>query len=198
MRKRTIKVTNFNPKPGRDREILIDTEALEAAKNMDKSNPYQVNPELTKRKAKELFLLHGWDKQQLLTLGMPEKHLNTWLYEPTENTLSWNQEKEIFHTSILEKMKEHKATEVTHSLGRALGIAKRSLASIDLDGTILNINQLHKLTAVIKDLDNIVRLEEGKPTSIQQDLNLSQAQVKKIVEELDKLDPFISYNDKLN
>lgn len=158
------------------------------------SNPYQINPELTKRKAKELYLLYGWSKQQLLELGMPEKTLDTWLYKPTANSLPWFQEKEIFNNSVLMRMKEVKAEELEESVARAINILKRSLLAVDMDGDVLSVNQMEKLVNLISKVDHIINLEKGKPTSINQDLNLAQKDIDAIVEQLKELDPLLNYD----
>jgi hypothetical protein len=184
---------------GRPRH-MVKEKTMEEAPSFDAdSTPFDINPELTRRKAKELYLLYGWSKQQLLTLGIPETTLNTWLYKPTVNSLSWHQEKEVFQNSILARMKENKAEELEETVSRGVSVLKRSLMALDLEGTPLTVNQMERLTNMLGKLDHIINLEKGKPTSISADVNLAQKDIDAIVEELEKLDPLLSYSgEKIN
>ena len=193
-KKRTLNVESFvKHRPKRMQQTV---NAEEEILPVGEKSPFEINPEVTRRRAKELYLLHGWSKEELLGLGIPEATLNHWLYNPTESNLSWKDEKEIFHRSVLDKMKEYKADELKEVASRGVNVLKRSLLALDLSGEVLTVAQMEKLTTMISKLDPIIKLEEGRPTSIRQDLNLTQKQVAELVEELDGLDPLFDYDIK--
>lgn len=167
--------------------------AVEAAEE----TPWKINPELTRRRAKELYLLYYWTKDQLLDLGIPENLLESWLYRPSAEGLSWKQERDVFEQSMLSRMKERAGDEMGKALSRAMAIMNRSLTEADLDGLRLSSPREYKdMMGVIKDLKNLVNLEEGKPTSIKKNVSLTQKDALKLVQELQDLDPFIDYDPK--
>lgn len=157
--------------------------------------PWQINPGLTRRRAKELYMIYYWSKDQLLDLGIPESLLNSWLYNPSAEGLSWKQERDMFEGSILARMKERAGDEMSKALSRSMAILNRSLTEADLDGMKLKSPREYKdMMGVIKDLKNLVNLEEGKPTSIKKNVSLTQKEALELVQQLQDLDPLINYD----
>ena len=197
MRKRRLRVESFVK--GRPRVMVksVDKEGVAKENEVitETSTPYQINPGLTRRRAKELYILYYWTKEQLLELGMPERTLNQWLYEPTEGQLSWKAERDIFEATTFERMKERSSDEMSKGLARCMSILNRSLTEADLDGMKLKSPREYKdMVGVVKELKNLINVEEGKPTSITQNLSLTQAEVRDLVGELQDLDPLIDYD----
>lgn len=158
--------------------------------------PYKINPGLVRARAKELFILYYWSKEDLHThLGIPLEDLTRWISQPTANQFCWQQERDIFESSIFQKMKERCSDEMSKGMARAMSILNRSLSEADMESMKLNSPREYRdMVAVIKELKNLINLEEGKPTSIVKNLNLTQTQVKEILTELQELDPFMDYD----
>lgn len=158
-------------------------------------SPWQINPGVTRRRAKELYLIYGWDKQRLLTLGMPEPTLNHWLYNPTDNHLSWKQEKDILDESILSKMKEGLSEEASKLGSKLLSILQRTVSEWDLSGEALkNPKAFKDVVDALSKIHQLRQLEDGKPTSIKASTELTQKEIGELVGELQQLDPFIDYD----
>lgn len=159
--------------------------------------PYSVNPELTKHKAKELYLLHRWTITDLLELGIPKATLETWVYQPTHESLSWKQERDIFDESVLARMKDKAADAMTETFSRGMNILSRSYLNADMENLRLTKPREFKdMIDALTKLKNLINLEEGKPNEIKQYLGLNQSQVDELVKRLDKMDPFINYEGK--
>lgn len=160
--------------------------------------PYEINPGVTRRRAKELYLCYGYTKQMLLEdLGIPETTLDHWLYNPTDNNLSWKQEKDLFEQTVLQRMKDRTADELTDIAARGFGILKRSLVAMDLEGKVFDSpRQIKEFTDAVSKVKNLLQLEEGKPTSITASTELTQKEIGELVGELEDLDPFVDYSSK--
>lgn len=159
-------------------------------------SPYEINPTLTKWKAKELYMCAGWEKDQLLELGIPEGTLNAWLYTETEDTLPWKIERDNHRKGILYALKEEKAETLKSTLSHAVSMVRRSLAKADMEGKDLSPREMKDVMGVIKDINNMIQLEEGKPTSIKAEFEYNEKNVRKLLEDLDKLDPLMDYDAK--
>lgn len=200
-RPKTLTISIDEDKPrGEDSACNPSTPSLEGSKvgsnQAQDIPPFQINPELTRRRAKELYMLYFWTKDQLVEhLGIPPETLEVWLYRATENQLSWSQERDVFETTAFQKMKDRASDELGKALARSMNIMNRSLTEADLDGMKLKSPREYRdMMGVIKELKSLVNLEEGKPTSISKNINLTQKEVKALVTELQELDPFIDWD----
>ena len=99
----------------------------------------------------------------------------------------------MFEKSVLARMKEQRGEEMLQVLGRVFKLLKRGVTDLDLEQKPLSVNELHKLSAIATDMNELVRLEEGKPTNITKNIALTQSEAQKLLEELHTLDPFLDY-----
>lgn len=185
--------------------ILADKEGNEVL-HTDNSNstspavviqtPYQLNPELTKREAKKLYMFHRWGKKELLELGMPERTLDAWLYQPTKNCMSWKQERDIQDQMMDSTLARGLARRFYRILDKFTKVAVESIEEIDFEEIRLTKPREFKdwmdvISKVKKELD----IEEGKPREIKRHIIQSQEEANQLIEELKSLkDPFIDYN----
>ena len=190
--KRKLKLSSFAK--GRSSVMVVDSEEKVVSSDWDR------HPEIVKRKAKELYILYGWDVQKIHEeFGVPLETVRVWVYNPTSTHMSWKVEKDSFHSSVMDRLKADKAEELKEVSARAVGAIKRGLMELDVDSKPLTIAQMEKLTNMLGKLDHIVTLAEGKPTSINRSVATTQKEIDELLGDLDKLDPLMDYSpNKIN
>jgi hypothetical protein len=199
MKKKKLRIESFVK--DRPRNIIADLSdtTSDDTTSEDNMTPYQINPNFTRKKCYELYILYSWEKKDLLRFGVPDKTLDKWLYEPTERGNSWKQQRELFEAKV-NRAKEDKAIdEIVDIQCLSYELQKRALLERREDPTPISMVELDKLRKVGETAHSAKRLEEGKPTTIQHNLNLNKEQIKELVRDLDELDPFINYDsNKIN
>jgi uncharacterized protein YjcR len=182
----------------RPAELIVDTTKKdeEFRTPHDDMTPYQINPGLTRRRAKELYMFSYYKKDDLVQLlGIPPQTLEVWLYRATEGQLSWSQERDLFEQTVFSRMKDKAAEDMSKSQARIMNILQRSLTEDDLDGVRLkSAREYRDMMAVIKDMQHFRNIEEGKPTTIKAHVNLTQAEARELIAELQDLDPLFDYD----
>ena len=129
--------------------------------------PWEINQGLVKAKAKELFMVHRWSPKQLLELGIPRDTLNTWLYRPTENSFSWQQERDIFDASVMERMKSAAAECLQENFSRTMSVLAKSLLEFETSGTLLKTpKQFKDMISVAKEFRELLSTEKAETEDI--------------------------------
>ena len=98
------------------------------------NSPWEINPDLTRLKARELYVCYRWSKQRISeSLGVPDSTLQYWIYKPTEGRLSWHQERELAEDSIMDAVKQNIKGELVKIAAHSMSILRRSIAEKDFE-----------------------------------------------------------------
>ena len=168
--------------------------ASDKVKEVRSESAWEINPGLVKRKAYEAYMIHFASKAEILKLGMPEDTLDTWLYSPTSNQMSWKMQRDHYYDVEMRAFMEGKAEVLKKTAARMLNIANRSLQELDESGDTVNIPQLEKLMNSFGKIQHWIQIEDGKPTNITESYTMTQKGLQGLMEELQELDPLLDYD----
>ena len=163
---------------------------------LENMTPYEINPELARLKAKELYLVGNYSKQIIMeSLGIPESTLNEWINVSCNGSIGWKFEKEMFHSKTLDKLKNNKGAILEEVLGLSIDIIHKGLLHLK-DRSEFSLAELRKVSDIIGEVNKGLLLEQGKPTEIRASFKGTQDELDKLLNELQEVDEFQNYKKK--
>jgi len=115
------------------------------------------------------------------------------------NSNAWNAERKMNENEVFSSFTDAKKTDFVKMTQAAVNIMARSLETLATRHEPPSMTEATRAADILKTLDNILRLDEGKPTDIveNQDRPLTNKELKKKI----KADPFADLeedNEKIN
>lgn len=113
------------------------------------------------------------------------------------NTNGWNAERKLAESEVFSSFSDAKKTDFVKMTQAAVNIMARSLDNLSTRHDPPSITEATRAADILKTLDNILRLDEGKPTDIIE--NKDKPLTSKELKEKLSVDPFSEEADeKLN
>lgn len=153
--------------------------------NAKKLNITQIN------KMKEMYMKYTALTQIAKTFKVSRSTVNWHI-----NTNAWQAERKLAESEIFSTFTDAKKTDFVKMTQSAVNIMARSLETLATRHEPPSMTEATRAADILKTLDNILRLDEGKPTDIveNQDKPLTSKELKEKI----KADPFANLKEDKN
>lgn len=161
-------------------------------------NLFKRDPEATKFLAKRDYFNFTSLTQISSTYGMSSAVIWRWVNTPDEelNLPSWKELRLTLFEGVLSNMITSKEETCKQILGLGCDNLKRGLLALNARETPMSLGEMQKLATIIGEMNKFIRLEKGESTEIVQTIDASPDGLKKMVDQLAEIDPYVDYSDK--
>lgn len=165
----------------------------------DVSKLHSTDPVAAKILAKDDYLLFLSPAVICRRYGMSAYALHQCIHDrdPITGGECWNIERARRYNEIFDKALKDSHEAIKNILGLGTSNLKRTLEALLVREDPLTLNEAHKLSGIIAEMNKIIRLEEGKATDIHAHIDTSPEGVRKLVDELQEVDPYVDYSKKV-
>lgn len=156
---------------------------------------YKKNPQEAKLLARAAYFLYTPQRSIADRYGIPISTLRSWVYNPNDALLepSWRVYREKMFGSTFQDILEGKVSDMTRITGLALTALERGLHALVANADKLSPADLQKLSGIIKDMKNEVRLDTGEATERVEVFDTSPEGIRALVKKMPTIDPYVDY-----
>jgi hypothetical protein len=183
--------------------VIEDILYSKAKRNLVLQKPYYQDAEGTKDKIHEAYLRYNLSRQNVIELtGAPVSVVDEWLYGPIDRTTGqrvnngWFSEREGIRSASLKMMTKARGEALKSIVEMSTLIVTSKLNSLAAKGDEVSISEMKMVMEVLEKADNIVKVDEDKPTDIKKSVRLTSDSIKKKWDDLSKADPYGPYSKK--
>lgn len=170
-------------------------------KRQAKRKLYLQDPEKVKVAVKELYFQYNLSRHDVIELsGAPAPHIDSWLYGEIDKTIGrrpnngWYSEREKLQGEILETVVKANEKSLNRIVDMGTSIIIKTLENLHMKTEAVTVREAKEVGDIVKNIDKIMKLNDGKPTDIKKSVRITQDKLKSKLDRLAEVDPYGAYS----
>lgn len=151
-------------------------------------NLHKANPVEAKLRAKNAYFHYFGNEQLSVAYGIPIDTVNRWV-------MDWRLEREENEKKMFGQIIEAQADKIKSIVGLSAEVVQAALHHLLTRGTPVSVSEAQMIAQIMERADTLMRLQAGKPTSINQNiLDTSPKGFKSLISQIAEIDPYGDYS----